>query len=154
EKVRLFVAIRPPDGVKEELGGVQRELRDVLPKGSTAWTKPDSMHVTLRFMGQVASGKAAEVIEKTGRALKGFGAIDLICERLGCFPDLRFPRVVWAWVHDGGERLSVLQRVVDGTVSKFAEKPSEKSFTGHITLGRPKQLKRLDPERLAEYVQK
>lgn len=133
---------------------VQRELKSVLPRDSTAWTKPESMHLTLRFLGNVESMRIPELAEKLGAALAGFGEFDLVCERLGCFPDLRYPRVVWAWVHDGGERLAQLHRGVDEVVKGFAEQPADERFVGHITLARPKQIKRPDAERLAQFVER
>jgi 2'-5' RNA ligase len=133
---------------------VQHELKQVLPRNSTAWTRPESMHLTLRFLGNVESTRIPELSEKLGAALAGFGEFDVVCERLGCFPDLRYPRVVWAWVHDAGERLAQLHRRVDEAVQGFAEKPAEERFVGHITLARPRQIKRPDAERLAQFIER
>ena len=152
KSLRLFVAIRVPDSVKAELGGVQSELKHSLPPKSAAWTKPEAMHLTLRFLGQVEEGRVAELSAKLRVALTRFGAVDLICERLGCFPDLRYPRVVWAWAHDAGERLQALHRLVDGATAEFAEKPAEKRFEGHITIARLKGIKRSDAETLGEFI--
>jgi 2'-5' RNA ligase len=152
--VRAFVAIKLPTEVRAALGDVQAELKEVLPRNSTAWTRPANMHLTLRFLGDVASSRLPELQLKLREALTGFGSLDLVCERLGCFPDLRFPRVVWAWVHDVEERLAQLHRRVDEAVAGFAEKPAEARFTGHVTLARPKQIKRADAERLAGFVER
>jgi 2'-5' RNA ligase len=152
KSLRLFVAIALPDPVRAKLIDMQRELKRVLPGNSTAWTKPDSMHLTLRFLGNVESTRIPELSEKLATALASFGEIDLICERLGCFPDLRLPRVVWAWVHDAGERLVQLHRRVDEAVAGFAEQPAEERFVGHITLARPRQIRRPDAERLSKFV--
>jgi 2'-5' RNA ligase len=54
-------------------------------------------------------------------ALAGFGEFELVCERLGCFPDLRYPRVVWAWVHDAADRLQHLQAQIETAVGAFSE---------------------------------
>ncbi|HMP84725.1 MAG TPA: RNA 2',3'-cyclic phosphodiesterase [Verrucomicrobiota bacterium] len=149
---RLFVAICVPDDVKSQLSRVQSELKSVLPPKSTSWSKPDNMHLTLRFLGNVQNGQIPELVQRLDSSLTGFGAIDLVCERLGCFPDLRFPRVVWAWVHDDADRLIRLHGLVNEAVAGFAEKPAEKRFDGHITLARPKNIKRHDAERLAAFV--
>ena len=151
--IRAFIAIRVPEAVLAKLAEVQREIKLLLPPKSTAWTKPDRMHLTLRFLGNVAPTSVPELENRLRTALTGFGKLDLICERLGCFPDLRYPRVVWAWVHGENERLQELHRRVDEAVREFAEKPAEARFVGHITLGRPKQIKRPDAERLARFVE-
>jgi RNA 2',3'-cyclic 3'-phosphodiesterase len=152
ESLRLFVAIRVPDSVKAALSRIQVELANALPKKSVAWTKSAGMHLTLRFLGQVNGARVPELVESLRKALSGFGAVDLKCERLGCFPDMRFPRVVWAWAHDAEGRLQMLHRAVDEAVAEFAEKRAEKRFEGHITLGRPKRIHRVDAERLAGFV--
>lgn len=149
---RLFIALSLPAAVKAELARVQRELRDVLPPHSASWTKPDNLHLTLRFLGDVDAGRVAELEQSFRAAVTGFGELDLLCERLGCFPDLRFPRVVWAWVHDPAEKLAALARRVNEAVAPFAERPVENAFTGHITLARSKQIKRAGAEMLAKFV--
>ena len=111
------------------------------------------MHLTLRFLGNIAPASILALNKRLRIALTGFDGLDLICERLGCFPDLRYPRVVWAWVHDANERLQQLHRCIDEAVREFAEKPAETRFVGHITLARPKQIKRPDAGRLAHFVE-
>lgn len=150
---RLFIAIELPDTVRAELGRGQRELREVLLPHSAAWTKPDNMHLTLRFLGHVDADRVGELEQSLRAAVTGLGELDLLCERLGCFPDLRFPRVVWAWVHDADEKLTELSRRVNEAVAPFAERPAENAFTGHITLARPKQIRRADAGRLARFVE-
>lgn len=153
DTLRLFVAIPAPDEVRAALRAVQAELKEILPARSTTWTRDTNMHLTLRFLGEVGAAKVEVLKSKLREAAAGAGAIDLICERLGCFPDLRFPRVVWAWVHDEADRLAELYRRVNSAISEFAEKPAEERFTGHITLARPTQIKRAEAERLAHFVE-
>ena len=152
EAVRAFIAIRVPEAVLARLTAVQRELKTLLPPNSTAWTRPDNLHLTLRFLGNVAVARIPELRGRLQSALSGFGHLGLICERLGCFPDLRYPRVLWAWVHDANERLEQLHRRVDTAAREFAETPAEARFVGHITLARPKQIKRPDADRLTRFV--
>jgi len=150
---RLFIALAVPDEVRASLRKVQGELQDILPPRAAAWTRPDGLHLTLRFLGNVEVTRVSELSQRLGAALVGFGEFELVCERLGCFPDLRFPRVVWAWVHDDADRLVKLHRRIDEAVAGFAEKPAENNFTGHITLARCKQIKRPEAERLARFVE-
>src|SRR5262245_36805404 len=149
-RCRLFVAIRLAEDVCLALRTMQAELKQLLPADSISWTPPANLHLTLRFLGNVDSSRRSDLNAALTTSLARFGAVHLICERLGCFPDLRFPRVVWAGVHDTEERLVQLHRRIDGAVAPFAEKPAEMQFAGHITLGRPKRLRRLEAERLAD----
>ncbi|MCU0784980.1 MAG: RNA 2',3'-cyclic phosphodiesterase [Verrucomicrobia bacterium] len=151
--LRLFVAIALPEEVKVALGGVQGELKEVLPLKSTAWTKPENFHLTLRFLGRVELGRVSELERHLRENLAQFGELELICERLGCFPGPRLPRVVWTWVHDPGERLALLHRSVSEAVGGFGEKPGQERFVGHVTIARPKQTTRTEAERLARFIE-
>jgi len=153
QAIRAFVAIDVPPNVLARLMEVQHELRALLPPRSTSWTKPDRMHLTLRFLGNIDPACVPELESELQAALTGFDELELVCERLGCFPDLRFPRVVWAWVHDTTERLQALHHRIDEATRSFAEKPAETRFVGHITLARPKQIKRSDAGRLARLIE-
>ncbi len=151
---RLFVAITLPDPIRTTLVDLQRELKPILPSSSTAWTRPENLHLTLRFLGNVASTRIPELSQRLGLALAGFGEFDVGCGRLGCFPDLRFPRVVWASVQDAEMRLIRLQRLVNETVVGFAQTPAEATFVGHITLAQLKPIKRPEAEHLAHFFER
>jgi RNA 2',3'-cyclic 3'-phosphodiesterase len=149
---RLFVAIPVPVGVRVALQQVQSELKEILPRSAAAWARLDGMHLTLRFLGNVAVTQIPGLSDRLRAAVAEVDELTLVCERLGCFPDLRYPRVVWAWVHDEADALARLFQRVDDAVSEFAEQPAEKRFTGHITLARLKQIKRPDAEQLAAFI--
>lgn len=150
---RLFVAISVPAFVKERLAEVQGELRKLLSPHSAAWTKPNNMHLTLRFLGQVEEHKIEELKLSIEAAIKNFGRLELLCERLGCFPDMRYPRVIWAWVHDQPQRLNELVLQINTATKPFAEKPPDARFEGHITLARPRQIRRPEAKVIADFVQ-
>ncbi len=128
------------------------ELRGKLPPAAASWTRPENMHLTLRFLGGVAEARIESLKTSLAQALSGFGPIPLICERLGCFPDLRYPRVVWAWVHDVAERLAPLQGRVAQATDAFTREPAESRFVGHITLARLRQVERPQAEVIASFV--
>lgn len=150
--IRTFVAIELPEQIRVRLCSIQTALRELLPHSSIAWTNPANWHLTLRFLGNVATVAVPELEQRLRSALAGFGALDLTCERLGCFPDLRSPRVIWAGVHEAKDRLQPLHQRINEAVRAFAEKPAEARFVGHITLGRIKHIKRPDVARLARFV--
>jgi len=148
--LRLFVAASVPEAVKASLREVQRELRRILPGDSTSWTRPEAMHLTMRFLGSVEATQVAEVSRRLGEGLAGFGALDLACRGLGGFPDLRRPHVVWAGVDDAAGLLGGLHEAVDRAVRELAEKPAEARFVGHVTLARPKVVRPADAARLED----
>jgi 2'-5' RNA ligase len=111
------------------------------------------MHLTLRFLGVVAVKQIPALSESLQQALQDINSFGVRCERLGVFPDLRYPRVVWAWVDDEEGHLQRLQSRVDQAVGPFAAEPSEKRFTGHVTLARIRQIKRPEAGIIKEFVE-
>jgi 2'-5' RNA ligase len=150
--LRLFIAIPVPESVKAALREVQDELKQVVPSKSVAWTKPDNMHLTLRFLGAVERAQLRDLQESLRVAVTGFGPVQVACERLGCFPDLRFPQVVWAWAHDAQELLPQLVQRVNEATAAFAGQAAEARFVGHITLARPRRLRHPEAKALAVVV--
>jgi 2'-5' RNA ligase len=150
-KLRLFLALPVPSEVKSALSVAQDELRHRLPSRAASWTRPENMHLTLRFLGSVDENRVDALVTNVTTATTGFGVLSLVAERLGAFPDLRYPRVVWAWVHDG-DRLTELQRRVMAATDDFTQERAEERFTGHVTLARVKQIKRAQAEIIASFV--
>jgi 2'-5' RNA ligase len=153
QKLRLFVALPAPVEIRNALAETQGELRKLLPGSSASWTHPDRMHLTLRFLGDVEPARVEALTSSLSSAVEHFGPIDLVAERLGCFPDVRHPRVVWARVHDRAERLAELQGRIASATAAFTREPEEKRFTGHVTLARIRQINRSQAEVIAAFVQ-
>jgi 2'-5' RNA ligase len=72
--------------------------------------------------------------------------LSLQVARVGCFPDLRHPRVLWVGVQDQAGELIPLQKAIGNAVRDFTIEQPEKQFSGHVTLGRTKILSRSESE--------
>ena len=150
ETYRLFVAISLPAQVRAEIERAQAELRNSLPRGCVRWTKPEQFHLTLKFLGNVKSQRVDELESRLRRACEGFSPLPLRAERIGFFPDRRYPRVIWAWVHDGQEVLRALQQAVETVARDFTTEKAEGKFTGHVTLGRCQGIRPPQAEMLSK----
>src|SRR4030042_1392569 len=97
--MRLFVAVPVPGALKERLTGLCGELR----QDGLAPVKPENMHLTLNFLGEVEEGKLSEITQKL-EAVR-FASFACSLKGLGVFPDEHYVRVVWAgWESGGGAR--------------------------------------------------
>jgi 2'-5' RNA ligase len=153
--LRLFVAISLPEAVKDEIEKVQKEMRSALPGDFIRWTKREQFHLTLKFLGNVAASRVAELTKVLREAGRHFATLRLRAERIGFFPDERFPRVAWVGVQDDKDVLSRLQQAIEIKVKDFAaekdvepagRRRSQGTFTGHITLARIQGIKRAQAE--------
>jgi 2'-5' RNA ligase len=159
---RLFVAISLPETVKDEIEKTQRELRAALPRDVVRWTKREQFHLTLKFLGNVAELRVAELIEALRTAYLHFSALRLRAAGIGFFPDGRRPRVIWAGVQDEAGALPRVQQSVEANVKIFVGEDSaergdlppgrrrSQEFTGHVTLGRIQYIQWPEAEILAK----
>jgi len=145
---RMFVALRVPEEVREQIENTQVELRDALARSVVRWTSREQFHLTLKFLGGVEVARVAELEAALQRAVRGLSAFHLSAEGIGFFPDLRRARVVWAGVSSPGTQLTDLFHAVQKGTSEFSEEEVEEQFVGHITLGRVKILNRDDSREL------
>jgi 2'-5' RNA ligase len=142
ENVRLFIAVMIPDEVKTEMEKVQVELGRGLGAGRVRWASRGQFHLTLRFLGNVEAQRVGLLIEAVRGACQGFSELQLRAQGVGFFPDLRFPRVIWVGVRDERDQLEGLQLAVQNSTQDFTTQEPEERFTGHVTLGRVKAIKR------------
>jgi 2'-5' RNA ligase len=150
EKFRLFVAVLVPEEVKAKMEEAQAELRRVVPDRGVRWARREQFHLTLRFLGDVEAARVEALGEAIRAACRGFSALHLRAERVGFFPDPRYPRVAWVGVRDQAEELPRLQEAVAAATAGFTTEAKEEHFTGHITLARIKGLKRSEAEALGQ----
>lgn len=153
EQLRLFVAIPMPEAVRNEILGVQQELRQLVSRDAVRWTKPEQFHLTLRFLGEVPVGRVAALQEAINVICHGEPALRLCAQGVGFFPNARSPRIIWAGVNDGEGRLVDLQKKIEAAVQPYTNEAMTERFAGHVTIGRVKFLKRPEIEKLAAHAQ-
>lgn len=134
--VRAFIAVEIPPALQKQLAEVQDRLRRELREVPIRWVRPESIHLTLKFLGMVSVSHVDEIIA----ALRGLaierGPFTFEVEGIGCFPDLRHPRVIWVGISDPTRALSNFQRLVEASMQKLGYPPEDRPYQPHLTLGR------------------
>src|SRR3989304_906792 len=100
EQIRSFIAIELPDELKLALGQLEIQLKAGKPS-SVKWVDPHSIHLTLKFLGNIALDRTGEITRAMEEATQGIPPFHLAVKELGVFPNLR--RVQVAWVGISGE---------------------------------------------------
>jgi 2'-5' RNA ligase len=135
EQLRCFIAIELPAGVKKGL----RELQSRLKSESRApikWVDPENIHLTLKFLGNVAADKVDAIAEAMTEAVQGTAPFPLKISELGVFPNPRKVQIVWVGVGGELERLAGLQRRIESALEKLGFAAEKRRFTPHLTLAR------------------
>jgi 2'-5' RNA ligase len=132
--VRGFVAVLLPDGVRARLAATAAELRARAP--GLAWVRVDNLHLTLRFLGEVEPAALERVREAVAVAATTVAPFVVELGGLGSFPSERAPRVVWAGVVAGGERLVALHAALEAALVARGIPGEGRTFHPHVTLAR------------------
>ena len=135
EQVRSFIAIELPDELKEGLTQLQAQLKlGKIP--SVKWVDPYSIHLTLKFLGNIAVGRIPEVTQAIEEAAQGMSPFHLEVKGLGVFPNVRQVRVAWVGMSGEVDKLSQLQQRIESNLMPLGFTPESRRFTPHLTLAR------------------
>ena len=138
--MRLFVALEIPSDVRENLAALLKSLGAVSPQ--TRWVRPENLHVTLKFIGEVPAANLADI----RGALAGVCSAQPVAvdfRGLGFFPNEKHPRVFWAGI-EASPNLKILAAEIDGATEKLGIPREQRPFSPHLTLAR------FEPPRLRE----
>jgi len=143
EQIRSFIAIELPDELKLEL--IQLEARLKLDKQPwVKWVNPYSIHLTLKFLGNIAVDRTGEITRAIEEAVQGISPFHLEVKELGVFPNLRRVQVAWVGISGDVDKLSQLQKRIETTLTPLGFAPESRAFTPHLTLARLRDQASLD----------
>lgn len=133
--IRAFVAVDISDGARRQIAGLLDGLRRQGPAG-VRWVKPELMHLTLAFLGEVEPGFIEDCRAQLAPAAAQFGRFTAQLSGLGAFPDAARARVVWTGMKQGRDEVCALQRGVLKALVRAGFVPERRPFSPHLTLGR------------------
>lgn len=139
EMWRLFIAIELPDPALTLLSRIQADLKQRAPAQSVRWVAPGSVHLTLKFLGDVPAPHVDAVRAALGEAVRGHAPFELSTGSLGCFPNATRPRVIWIGIERSHGELNALRDAVEAHVAPLGYPTEDRPFSPHLTLGRVRQ---------------
>lgn len=152
--MRLFVAAEIPPAVRDAIAALIDEMRRELP--GLKWVRPESIHVTLRFLGEV---NEADLPRLTGALRPGIagaaGPFDVAVAGAGVFPDRGRPRVLWVGLREETGKLVTLQSAVGRTIDGLGlpgVRRDDRPFRPHLTVARMGEGR--PPARLGEALER
>ena len=132
---RLYVACELPEEVRRTMGGLVESLR-AQSDGAVRWVNPQSMHVSLKFLGDVPERQIPAVKMALQEAVVRHSAFFLELSNIGSFGGREGIRLMWAAVAGDVLRLEALARDVNRALAVVGFQPETRPFRPHLTLGR------------------
>ena len=135
--MRAFIAVDLDTAIRQRLAAAQERLRGA---GCTIkWVRPDRMHLTLKFLGEIDPGAVGDVADAMAAATEVVAPFELRLLGLGSFPPRGAPRVVWAGVVDASGQLAALHKRLERELGTLGFEGEPRAFRPHLTLGRVKE---------------
>lgn len=134
--MRTFLAIEISQEAKSAIAELQNRLRDA--DADVSWTRPDNIHLTLKFLGEVSESLIADVARVCLECAANCRSLSVTLSGVGAFPDFRQPRVLWVGLGGDLDALVQLQKELDEGLSRIGFERDRKPFRAHLTMGRVK----------------
>jgi len=132
--IRAFIAVEINSAVRAGLAAAQNALRKA--EGRASWVRPQNIHCTLVFLGDIFQSAADALQEILAGAVTGVRPFEIEIAQLGFFGSPRAPRIVWAGIAGETGALIALQEKICGAVLQAGLQPDQKPFKPHLTIGR------------------
>jgi len=136
-KRRVFLSISLPEKAKNRLADY-REKYDYLP---VRWTKKDSLHLTLVFIGYADDNQVLEICQVLRQAAKSVEPFTLSFRKVILGPGAKSPRMIWL-EGEKNKELANLKNIVEDSLLEASPgliRKDVKTFNPHITLARLKE---------------
>ena len=134
---RTFIAIEVGNDVRARATSLVRKLQRSDAK--TSWTKLESLHLTLKFLGDTPDVKIPDVCQAIARAAARSQPINASFGSAGAFPNVDRPKTIWIGVDEGFEELCALQASLEEELLELGFPREPRKFKPHVTLGRVRQ---------------
>lgn len=137
--LRLFISAHLTPDLLAAIGDVQARLKRQLDGLPLAWTRPEGIHLTLKFLGDTDPRRVDGIVAGLRAAVSSHLLFTVAVAGLGCFPNLRQPNVIWVGVQDPDRALQRLAAAVDAATARLGWEKETRPFSGHLTLARVKR---------------
>lgn len=134
-EIRAFIALHISEQARQTLDRTIRELADTAGR-QVRWVDPNGIHLTLKFLGNISSSRAGELLEAVEGSCRDHSPFSLVLSGLGMFPNRDRPRVLWAGVGGDLDSLASLQDAVETAMTGAGFQRERRPFRAHLTIGR------------------
>lgn len=134
--MRTFIALELSAEIREELSRLHGEFKKT--DADVKWVKPENIHLTLKFLGNVDEAKIEKIKNALGEISGREKPFEISLSGLGAFPNLNYPRVVWVGIDKGSSEAEKIAGLIADSMEKLGFPKEERPFSAHLTLGRVK----------------
>jgi 2'-5' RNA ligase len=136
ESIRAFCAVELPAEIRAAVAAHATRLRREFPDAHASWARPEGLHITLKFIGEVEAARVETLTRAAAAAVGGLRPFRLTIEESGTFPARGAARVLWLGVKDASGQLARLQSQLEQECAAGGFPRAPRAFKPHLTVAR------------------
>jgi 2'-5' RNA ligase len=133
---RVFCAIEIPEEIRGEVAEHISRLKRAAPEAQASWSRPDNIHLTLKFLGNIRQTQVEQLSKAASRAASSCVSFGIKLEQTGSFPTHGSPRVLWIGISDQDAKLSELHARLEDECAREGFEKEARRFHPHLTVAR------------------
>lgn len=137
-QVRAFIAVNLSQQIRSNAAKLIRNMQSRLDSDAK-WVEPQSMHVTLKFLGDIPINDLHRLVLAIEKGIEGIPAFDLEFVGCGAFPNIAMPKTIWIGCDYGAEELIRLAAGIEEALFELGYPKEKRRFSPHLTIGRMKK---------------
>ena len=133
---RMFCAFELPESLRVRIKEHAEGLREAVPDVAASWSRPENIHLTMKFFGNVDQAQVAVISDMLARVAKEFSPVEITVDGTGVFPRPSRPQVLWIGIDDRTGALARLQKRVEDECALEGFPKEDRAFRPHLTIAR------------------
>jgi 2'-5' RNA ligase len=136
---RVFIGVDISVEARTAAAKYTEMLRGEFPNLKVGWERPEKLHLTLKFLGNLDDAQLGDLTTAVAAAAASVKAMRLELAGTGVFPNPRNPRILWLGIRDPRSAISKLADVVELECERLGFPRDSRPFRPHLTVGRVKE---------------
>ena len=137
--MRVFVAVDISEEARLLIARRIEFLRARFSNLRVGWEKPEKLHLTLKFLGDMTEKQLQDLIVATEKSAHGVSPFELQISGVGAFPPRGNARVLWLGVKDATAGLKELNKRLEDECFAIGFEREKRDFKPHLTIARLKE---------------
>lgn len=133
---RVFVAVDISAEAKARVVNLTSEMRREFPDLRVGWEKPEKLHLTIKFLGDIEHDHLDSLQKAVDETAKLLSPFLLELQGTGCFPSPKKAKILWTGIHDPANGLRNLYETLEETAAGYGFTKESRSFKPHLTIAR------------------
>lgn len=132
----MFCAFELPEALRRAIDDHTKRVREAVPDAAASWSRPENIHLTMKFFGNVDQETVPVISAAAARVVKESAPIQIAAGKTGVFPRPSRPQILWIGVEDSSGALLKLQDRLEDEFALEGFPKENRAFHPHLTIAR------------------